>query len=39
MIDKETLRNEPEKIKKALENRGADTAVLEELVKMLHPNL
>jgi len=34
MIDKETLRNEPEKIKKALENRGADTAVLEELVKM-----
>ena len=34
MIDKDTLRNEPEKIKKALENRGADTAVLEELVKM-----
>ena len=34
MIDKEMLRNEPEKIKKALENRGADAAVLEELVKM-----
>ncbi|MCP4647466.1 MAG: serine--tRNA ligase [bacterium] len=34
MIDKELLRKEPEKIRKALENRGADTGALDELVKM-----
>ncbi len=34
MIDKELLRKEPEKIRKALEKRGADTGVLDELVKM-----
>lgn len=34
MIDKEMLRNEPEKIRKALEDRGADGKALDELVKL-----
>ncbi len=34
MIDKEVLRNEPEKIKNALKLRGVETGPLEELIKM-----
>ena len=34
MIDKEMLRKEPEKIRKALESRGADVKALDELVKL-----
>lgn len=34
MIDKEVLRKEPEKIRKALESRGADTGALDKLVEL-----